>query len=276
MCAVVICRVCRLVSVLQLFVVTSHKRSRNPVINPNPVSGHYYVTDCVRNSETAAVNAGSCKKNESAGANERAGTTTIVGSPHYTTATVMDSDAVGSDTSGCTGGAPHLCTVCRRLSRAGHLCHHQWSDAVPSVHGGGAGTLCTTASGQHYCGKTTAATYSQVTSNSAQGTNAGQLLAQGNGAYLTRQGVDPNMAHTHTAVQRDSSQTVTADGGGIAYMVPGNTTTNLSSLDGGGRRNFSHTTRISPPTFQWLTQNFEVAEGENLPRSTMQSLPPSL
>jgi hypothetical protein len=37
-CAVVICRVCRLVKVLQLFVVTSYKRS--PIINPNPASNH--------------------------------------------------------------------------------------------------------------------------------------------------------------------------------------------------------------------------------------------
>jgi hypothetical protein len=39
-CAVVICRICRLVSVLLLFVVTSYKRSKSSIINPNPMSSH--------------------------------------------------------------------------------------------------------------------------------------------------------------------------------------------------------------------------------------------
>jgi hypothetical protein len=38
------------------------------------------------------------------------------------------------------------------------------------------------------------------------------------------------------------------DAGGVAYVVPGNTTTNPSSLDGDGHPNLSHTTRISPAT----------------------------
>jgi hypothetical protein len=69
---------------------------------------------------------------------------------------------------------------------------------------------------------TTAAiyTYSQVASNSARGNSAGQLLARGNGAYVIKQGVDPDAAHTLTAVRTDSPQTVIVDGGGVAYMVP--------------------------------------------------------
>lgn len=43
-----------------------------------------------------------------------------------------------------------------------------------------------------------------------QGATAGQLLAQGNGAYLIQQGVDPDAAHTLIAAQRASPQTVTA------------------------------------------------------------------
>jgi hypothetical protein len=37
---VVICRMCKSVRLLQLFVVTNYKRSVNPIINPNPVSSH--------------------------------------------------------------------------------------------------------------------------------------------------------------------------------------------------------------------------------------------
>jgi len=35
-------------------------------------------------------------------------------------------------------------------------------------------------------------------------------------------------------------------------MVPGNTTTNPSSLDGDGHPNLSHTTRVSPATVSSL------------------------
>jgi hypothetical protein len=38
--AVVVCRVFRLVKMLQLFVVTSYKPSVNPIIDPDPVSSH--------------------------------------------------------------------------------------------------------------------------------------------------------------------------------------------------------------------------------------------
>jgi hypothetical protein len=49
-----------------------------------------------------------------------------------------------------------------------------------------------------------------VANNLTQGATAGQLLAQGNGAYLIQQGVDPDTAHTLIAAQRASPQTVTA------------------------------------------------------------------
>jgi hypothetical protein len=41
-CAVAICSVCILVRILQLFVVMSHKRSINPILNPYPMSIQYY------------------------------------------------------------------------------------------------------------------------------------------------------------------------------------------------------------------------------------------
>lgn len=39
-CAIVIYSMCRLVRMLWLFVISSHKHSVNPVIKPTPVSGH--------------------------------------------------------------------------------------------------------------------------------------------------------------------------------------------------------------------------------------------
>jgi hypothetical protein len=42
---VVICRVCRLVRLLQSFVVTSYKHQINPVINPNPSLHQHVATD---------------------------------------------------------------------------------------------------------------------------------------------------------------------------------------------------------------------------------------
>jgi hypothetical protein len=108
-----------------------------------------------------------------------------------------------------------------------------------------------------------------VANDLSQGTIAGQLLAQENGAYLTQQDVDSDTAHTIVAAQRASPSTATADAGGVAYMVPGNATTNPSSRDGDGHPKFPHIIRISPATVQWLMQTYEVAEGARLPCSTL-------
>jgi hypothetical protein len=109
-----------------------------------------------------------------------------------------------------------------------------------------------------------------VANDLSQGTTAGQLLAQENGTYLTQKDADPNMSHTITATQKASPSTVTADDSGVAYIAPGNATTNPSP-DGDGHPKFPHIIRISPVTVQWLMQNYEVAEGASLPRSTLYS-----
>ncbi|XP_023723000.1 DNA-binding protein RFX2 isoform X3 [Cryptotermes secundus] len=223
----------------------------------------------VVSSETAAVNAGSSEQNGSAGSNQTAGTTTIVGSPHYITVTVTDSDAVGSDAVAAQGVHPTYVQYVEGSADQAIYASSNGQISYPVYTVGETGTMYTAASGQYYSGNTTAVTYSQVASNLTQGATAGQLLAQGNGAYLIQQGVDPDTAHTLIAAQRASPQTVTADAGGVAYVVPGNTATNPSSLDGDGHPNLSHTTRISPATVQWLMQNYEVAEGVSLPRSTL-------
>jgi regulatory factor X 1/2/3 len=127
--------------------------------------------------------------------------------------------------------------------------------------------IYTPASGEHYSGNTIA--ISQVANDLSQGTTAGQLLAQENGAYLTQQDVDPDTSNTIIAAQRASPPTARADAGGVAYVVPENATTNRSSPDGDGHPKVPHIIRISPDTVQWLMQNYEVAEGASLPLSTL-------
>ncbi|GFG33837.1 hypothetical protein Cfor_11041, partial [Coptotermes formosanus] len=220
-----------------------------------------------------------------------------------------ESDAVGSDTVAAQGVPPTYVQYVEGSADQAIYAATNGQMSYPVYTVGETGTMYTPASGQYYSGNTTAVTYSQVASNLTQGATAGQLLAQGNGAYLIQQGVDPDAAHTLIAAQRASPQTVTApsnryccvhdydvlylmnllipvqvlgatnmcallnslhqDAGGVAYMVPGNTTTNPSSLDGDGHPNLSHTTRVSPATVHWLVQNYEVADGVSLPRSTL-------
>ncbi|XP_077101898.1 MHC class II regulatory factor RFX1 isoform X2 [Siphateles boraxobius] len=53
-------------------------------------------------------------------------------------------------------------------------------------------------------------------------------------------------------------------GGGVgSYVIQG------GYMLGGGNQNFSHNTRASPATVQWLMDNYETAEGVSLPRCTL-------
>ncbi|PSN51087.1 Transcription factor RFX3 [Blattella germanica] len=175
--------------------------------------------------------AGNAEQNGSAGGNQSsAGTTAIVGSPHYITVTVSDSDAVGSDTVAAQGVHP---TYVQYVEGSGDQAIYAATNgqmAYPVYTVGETGTMYTPASGQYYSSNNTAVTYSQVANSLTQGATASQLLAQGNGAYLIQQGVDPDTAHTLIAA-RASPQTVAA--------------------------------------VQWLLENYETAEGVSLPRSTL-------
>jgi regulatory factor X 1/2/3 len=208
------------------------------------------------------MNVGSSEQKGSARANHTGGTATIVGFPDNITATVTDSYAVGAD-------GLDLIYMKYVEGLAYQAIHRQIT--YPAHNVSESGTTHTTAPYQDYSGSTTIDTYNQAVRNSTQGTNAGQFLAQGNSAYLTQQDADPHTSHTLTALQRDSPQTATTDASGVTYMFPGNTTTNPSSTHGYRRCSSSHTTRISLATYQWLTQNFEVVEGESLLRSTVYS-----
>jgi regulatory factor X 1/2/3 len=108
-----------------------------------------------------------------------------------------------------------------------------------------------------------------VRGNSIEGSNSGRFLEQRDGAYLTEQDADSHTAHTLGAVQRDSPQLISVDANGVAHILPGNATTDSSSVQDDKRTNSSHTARISEDIYQWLTKNFELVEGECLPRFTV-------
>jgi hypothetical protein len=128
-----------------------------------------------------------------------------------------------------------------------------------------------------------ASTVNQVPNNLSQGTTPDQLLAQGNGVYLSQQHVDPHMTHTVNAeptaspvaasasasAATSASAAAATNTGGVASTVSGNAdaATNTSLVSGGNPK-FPHIIRISPTTVHWLMQNYEVAEGEVLPLST--------
>uniref|UniRef100_A0A8C2PVP6 Regulatory factor X, 1b (influences HLA class II expression) n=1 Tax=Cyprinus carpio TaxID=7962 RepID=A0A8C2PVP6_CYPCA len=56
---------------------------------------------------------------------------------------------------------------------------------------------------------------------------------------------------------------VVTSGGAGSYVIQG------GYMLGGGNQNFSHNTRASPATVQWLMDNYETAEGVSLPRCTL-------
>jgi regulatory factor X 1/2/3 len=127
-------------------------------------------------------------------------------------------------------------------------------------------------SDQYYSRNTNAVTYGQMESNLTQGINAGQLLAQENGAYFIQQDVNPDTVRNLTPTQTASLEAIRADVGGVVCMVPDNTTTNSSSLDGDGYPKRSLATSTSMSLVEWLLQNFELARDISLPRSTVYKL----
>jgi hypothetical protein len=216
------------------------------------------MTLCVINSEIAAMNAGSSEEKGSAGANHTSGTATNVRCSQHTTATATDSCAMRAE-------GLHPTHVQCVADLADQAINRQTSHPVYRVSK--TETKCTAVFYKNISGRTTVVTYSEVARNSIQGTYPVEFLDQRNGAYLTEQDADSHTAHTLGAVQGDSPQTIAVDASGVAYIFPGKATTNPSSVRGKRGKGSLHTAHISRPTYQWLTQNFEVAEGENIPRS---------
>jgi regulatory factor X 1/2/3 len=136
----------------------------------------------------------------------------------------------------------------------------------PADTEGGTKTVYISASVQYCSRNTSAVTHNQLESNLTQGTAAGECLAEESDANLIQQDVDPDIL---TTTQEASLQIVRVEVGGEPYMVPGDTITDPSSLDGDGHPNLSLTTSTQLSPVQWLLQNFEVAPNMSIPRSQL-------
>jgi regulatory factor X 1/2/3 len=90
-------------------------------------------------------------------------------------------------------------------------------------------------------------------------------------ACLIQQGIDTDTTHTLTAAQTASSEAVTADAGGVVYMVVADTTANPSSQDSNRHPNLTCKTHIWA-IVRWLLQHYEIAGGVSLIRSTVYNL----
>ncbi|XP_043472783.1 DNA-binding protein RFX2 isoform X2 [Leptopilina heterotoma] len=195
--------------------------------------------------------------------------TIVSGSPHYITVTVAGGpEAVGSD----SVSHPTYVQYVEEDGSAYIPANGQMTYPVYAV--GEAGTMYTPSSSQYFTSTTTPVTYAQV-----QGSNTGQLLSQGNGAYLIQQSVVDGDAATHAlisaAAARSSPQTDSAEavvsGGGGAYLISGNTGGATVSVEeaAAAAANMTHATRVSQATVQWLLENYETSDGVSLPRSTL-------
>jgi hypothetical protein len=80
---------------------------------------------------------------------------------------------------------------------------------------------------------------------------------------------DRNITNTSIATKTDSLQTVTADVNEVAYMVPINTATTHSSLNGKQRSELSLTASNTMGPVKWLLQNFETAQGVSITRTSV-------
>ncbi|XP_051175428.1 DNA-binding protein RFX2 isoform X3 [Leptopilina boulardi] len=151
--------------------------------------------------------------------------TIVSGSPHYITVTVAGApEAVGSD----SVSHPTYVQYVEEDGSAYIPTNGQMTYPVYAV--GEAGTMYTPSSSQYFTSATTPVTYAQV-----QGSNTGQLLSQGNGAYLIQQSVVDGDAATHALISAAAA-------------------------------------RASPQTdsaVQWLLENYETSDGVSLPRSTL-------
>jgi hypothetical protein len=209
------------------------------------------MTVCDRNSEIAPMYDGSSDEKGPVEENHTAGTAAIVGIPEHIAATSTDSSAVGAEGVQCVESLENKAINTQISYPAYTLGTTETTYSYSTVFYG------------KYSGSRTVVRYSQVAKNSIDG----QFLDQKNGAYLTIEDADSRMAHILGAVHEGNPQAITVDANGVAYVPPGNATTNSSSGRSKRRKSSSHTARISQATYRWLKQNFEISEGDSLPRS---------
>ncbi|KAK9981566.1 hypothetical protein ABG768_001093 [Culter alburnus] len=102
---------------------------------------------------------------------------------------------------------------------------------------------------------TSPATTQAVSVTSDMGTGVVSMFSEGNSGI--------------TVVAGGSSSGVGGAGGVVTSGGAGSYVIQGGYMLGGGNQNFSHNTRASPATVQWLMDNYETAEGVSLPRCTL-------
>ncbi|XP_069051727.1 MHC class II regulatory factor RFX1a isoform X5 [Lepisosteus oculatus] len=164
---------------------------------------------------------------------------------------------------------------------------HVYSSQVQYVEGGDAGyTTSTIRSGSYSYSETplynapAAATYyeppaasgsqvttpvtSQAVSSSAGGTAVSMFVGTGQIVANPSTGAASATGGTGQAGGTTPSGGAAAGAGG-SYVIQGG----YMLSNSGSNQTYSHTTRASPATVQWLLDNYETAEGVSLPRSTL-------
>ncbi|VVC39293.1 DNA-binding RFX-type winged-helix domain,Winged helix-turn-helix DNA-binding domain [Cinara cedri] len=179
---------------------------------------------------------------------------------------VPETEAVGSDDVG------HSTYVQYVEGTGEHSIFTNGQMAYPVYTVGESGTMYQTGQTHYYTPSTNS--YSQVTNTLGQPTCQAQII--GNGTYIIQQNVDND--HIITTTQRDSpNSAISSD---VSYLTvnatdSGTANSNIDQLNGvdsdGGMQSSGliHANRISPATVNWLMENYEMAEGVSLPRSTL-------
>jgi hypothetical protein len=222
--------------------------------NPNFLCSYKHVMALVTVSVNAEMKKESFEYVICPGRNQTAGY------PHYTTTTVNDSAEVGP-----VWMNPFSVQYTEGSSYQETYAINNGQILYPSFITAETGTVNTIASEEYCSGDTTATTctYTELNNISAQGVIEDQLFAQESNAPIPQQD-----AHSIIAEQSNSLRAVTADDGGV---FAGYTSPVPSPLCSVGRNNSSHTVRTMKATDEWLKRNYEVAKGETLLHSTLQS-----
>jgi regulatory factor X 1/2/3 len=195
---------------------------------------------------------------------QTAGTTSNAGSPYYVILTIPSSE------SGAGEGVQPTYVKYAESATDQLICVAKDEQQIlySGYTLGEAGAMHTTVPGQHYSGNATVVTNNQVESNITGGNTAGQLVAQGNGAYYVERGFNPEVAHILTATQTLSVQAVTAQAEReCRKMIPSNKIINTSLLDAYEQPDLSLDKYNSLAAILWLRDNFEVSDGASIPCS---------
>lgn len=132
---------------------------------------------------------------------------------------------------------------------------------------GDAASMHRTAPGQQHWVNTAAVTDTQVESHLIQGITSGQMLIQGNGAYLVEQGFRAHAAQAFTATQAFRPQAVTAYAESGYNRGLANKMIEPSSLHDYEEPDMSLPKFNSLAAILWLRENLQIAPGASIPCS---------